>query len=164
MDVNVPVGTREAVVAKIEKPRIYDSEPVTLVFFFSSRRRHTSFDCDWSSDVCSSDLGNGGHGAGDATAARAVSPDGPVRSRCVRSEIRAALPQARRRAGGVVGGAARSRGEAARPAGVAAVGDRSRPRATPVAYPRPPHPRQKAPERTRGLVLSHPPEQTRDPP
>src|SRR2546430_3725849 len=23
--------------------------------FFSSRRRHTKFDCDWSSDVCSSD-------------------------------------------------------------------------------------------------------------
>src|SRR3989475_4397640 len=29
---------------------------VPLVFFFSSRRRHTRFDCDWSSDVCSSDL------------------------------------------------------------------------------------------------------------
>src|SRR5256886_9285223 len=28
-----------------------------LSFFFSSRRRHTRFDCDWSSDVCSSDLG-----------------------------------------------------------------------------------------------------------
>src|SRR2546430_10873665 len=27
-----------------------------LAFFFSSRRRHTRFDCDWSSDVCSSDL------------------------------------------------------------------------------------------------------------
>src|SRR2546430_8847944 len=27
-----------------------------VFFFFSSRRRHTSFDCDWSSDVCSSDL------------------------------------------------------------------------------------------------------------
>src|SRR6266853_3418167 len=25
-------------------------------FFCSSRRRHTRFDCDWSSDVCSSDL------------------------------------------------------------------------------------------------------------
>src|SRR5256886_15101271 len=28
-------------------------------FFFSSRRRHTRFDCDWSSDVCSSDLSGG---------------------------------------------------------------------------------------------------------
>src|SRR5689334_24494748 len=27
-----------------------------LVFFFSSRRRHTRWNCDWSSDVCSSDL------------------------------------------------------------------------------------------------------------
>src|SRR2546430_5717156 len=29
---------------------------IASVFFFSSRRRHTRFDCDWSSDVCSSDL------------------------------------------------------------------------------------------------------------
>src|SRR5438034_9386806 len=28
-----------------------------LSFFFSSRRRHTMSLCDWSSDVCSSDLG-----------------------------------------------------------------------------------------------------------
>src|SRR5438034_11194358 len=33
-------------------------------FFFSSRRRHTRSLCDWSSDVCSSDLhaGRGAHG------------------------------------------------------------------------------------------------------
>src|SRR6266480_1479889 len=29
---------------------------LAAVFFFSSRRRHTSLTCDWSSDVCSSDL------------------------------------------------------------------------------------------------------------
>src|SRR5690606_40202221 len=29
---------------------------VFLFFFFSSRRRHTRFSRDWSSDVCSSDL------------------------------------------------------------------------------------------------------------
>src|SRR2546430_15398557 len=34
--------------------RLYDKN--AFVFFFSSRRRHTRFDCDWSSDVCSSDL------------------------------------------------------------------------------------------------------------
>src|SRR5207302_2665798 len=28
----------------------------SAVFFFSSRRRHTRFSRDWSSDVCSSDL------------------------------------------------------------------------------------------------------------
>src|SRR5688572_31786794 len=33
-------------------------------FFFSSRRRHTRFDCDWSSDVCSSDLAQGKEAAG----------------------------------------------------------------------------------------------------
>src|SRR5256886_13203329 len=37
----------------------YSALALSLVFsffFFSSRRRHTRFDCDWSSDVCSSDL------------------------------------------------------------------------------------------------------------
>src|SRR2546430_13674851 len=32
---------------------------ILYLFFFSSRRRHTRFDCDWSSDVCSSDLSAG---------------------------------------------------------------------------------------------------------
>src|SRR2546430_10194779 len=34
--------------------RDYNGDSVCC--FFSSRRRHTRFDCDWSSDVCSSDL------------------------------------------------------------------------------------------------------------
>src|SRR5689334_14809186 len=29
---------------------------IVCFFFFSSRRRHTRWNCDWSSDVCSSDL------------------------------------------------------------------------------------------------------------
>src|SRR5688572_12854965 len=37
---------------------------VFFFFFFSSRRRHTRFDCDWSSDVCSSDLRLLSHMAG----------------------------------------------------------------------------------------------------
>src|SRR5437879_12825911 len=44
-----PIMTRRA------KPSI-DSISGRL-FFFSSRRRHTSYIGDWSSDVCSSDLG-----------------------------------------------------------------------------------------------------------
>src|SRR5437762_2967558 len=35
------------------------------LFFFSSRRRHTRYIGDWSSDVCSSDLGAVVQGAGD---------------------------------------------------------------------------------------------------
>src|SRR6266480_7225404 len=31
-----------------------------IFFFFSSRRRHTRLTCDWSSDVCSSDLDDEG--------------------------------------------------------------------------------------------------------
>src|SRR5260370_18571680 len=36
----------------------HTTTPFSLIFFFffSSRRRHTRFKCDWSSDVCSSDL------------------------------------------------------------------------------------------------------------
>src|SRR5256886_2807276 len=37
--------TAQAIVARV----------MTEELFFSSRRRHTRFDCDWSSDVCSSD-------------------------------------------------------------------------------------------------------------
>src|SRR2546430_6853476 len=35
---------------------LYANQICIFFFFFSSRRRHTRFDCDWSSDVCSSDL------------------------------------------------------------------------------------------------------------
>src|SRR6516164_11244743 len=33
-----------------------DNQELWLSFFFSSRRRHTRWNCDWSSDVCPSDL------------------------------------------------------------------------------------------------------------
>src|SRR5207253_5621614 len=39
------------------------------IFFFSSRRRHTRWPRDWSSDVCSSDLFYSGHAAATATSA-----------------------------------------------------------------------------------------------
>src|SRR5580698_6541715 len=48
-----------------------------LFFFFSSRRRHTSLTCDWSSDVCSSDLALDG-GAHDIDFA-AQACHGPIR-------------------------------------------------------------------------------------
>src|SRR3989440_4388176 len=43
------------------QPRLYQQSAMKAVnevntFFFSSRRRHTRSDRDWSSDVCSSDL------------------------------------------------------------------------------------------------------------
>src|SRR2546427_12612357 len=37
-------------------PSRFKNASFVYFFFFSSRRRHTRFDCDWSSDVCSSDL------------------------------------------------------------------------------------------------------------
>src|SRR5207245_6920027 len=36
--------------------RVYSKHDIFIVFFFSSRRRHTRCYRDWSSDVCSSDL------------------------------------------------------------------------------------------------------------
>src|SRR5690606_39833212 len=45
-------------------------------FFFSSRRRHTRFSRDWSSDVCSSDLGS----AGPSCKARCAQPQAWLRS------------------------------------------------------------------------------------
>src|SRR5580698_4404891 len=38
-----------------------------VLFFFSSRRRHTRLTCEWSSDVCSSDLANGAYCASKAS-------------------------------------------------------------------------------------------------
>src|SRR5690606_40966854 len=38
---------------------------LSFVFFFSSRRRHTRFSRDWSSDVCSSDLARAFHRSGE---------------------------------------------------------------------------------------------------
>src|SRR6476661_4976566 len=48
-------------------PRRVMTIKALLPFFFSSSRRHTRFKCDWSSDVCSSDLqvGNVNTGASD---------------------------------------------------------------------------------------------------
>src|SRR6266571_6857761 len=41
---------------KIAEGQWYGYAPSYVSFFFSSRRRHTILTCDWSSDVCSSDL------------------------------------------------------------------------------------------------------------
>src|SRR2546421_3284525 len=51
-----------------------------VFFFFSSRRRHTRSDRDWSSDVCSSDLGN--QRFPDDTTDRATNKYRLVRQRC----------------------------------------------------------------------------------
>src|SRR5689334_12416500 len=66
-------------------------------FFFSSRRRHTRWNCDWSSDVCSSDLpappARGRRGSAPAECAagrrqwsghRAGAPAGPCGPPCPR--------------------------------------------------------------------------------
>src|SRR2546429_4213765 len=53
----------------------------SYVFFFSSRRRHTRCSRDWSSDVCSSDLGPGQQAGRDAAGPDHARPVPVVRSR-----------------------------------------------------------------------------------
>src|SRR2546427_3204480 len=68
-------------------------------FFFSSRRRHTRFDCDWSSDVCSSDLGPR-HGLQTAAGRRVSFPSSELRQVLQRSgECRVELECALERCG-----------------------------------------------------------------
>src|SRR5688572_31040411 len=66
-------------------------------FFFSSRRRHTRFDCDWSSDVCSSDLVKRfwtSANAGSAVVVIEVEPrlEQPQRFDLFQSALRARIP------------------------------------------------------------------------
>src|SRR5256885_14210496 len=56
---------------------------VLVVFFFSSRRRHTRLQGDWSSDVCSSDLANRASRTSCSAGSRAWRRAGR-RSRCPR--------------------------------------------------------------------------------
>src|SRR5260370_41451829 len=53
---------------------------VISFFFFSSRRRHTRFKCDWSSDVCSSDLWNARKGRDALTVTWDEGPNAQVSS------------------------------------------------------------------------------------
>src|SRR5260370_24667524 len=50
-----PVSPRVATLVCIPASVFYLAS-VCICFFFSSRRGHTRFKCDWSSDVCSPDL------------------------------------------------------------------------------------------------------------
>src|SRR5256885_6542707 len=63
------------------------------VFFFSSRRRHTRLQGDWSSDVCSSDLdckgGSGGRRARERRRERLADADRAVASKGAGAKLRA---------------------------------------------------------------------------
>src|SRR2546427_11344030 len=94
----------------------------SFCFFFSSRRRHTRFDCDWSSDVCSSDLMPAADGhvlerldpcAGCRYAGLTWSPDGRelafIGSDAVKGEAQLALARGTRSEERRVGKECRSR-------------------------------------------------------
>src|SRR6266566_7784459 len=58
-------------------------------FFFSSKRRHTRLQGDWSSDVCSSDLADGFEAASETT----LHDEGIPVERLAPAEIEARWPQ-----------------------------------------------------------------------
>src|SRR5207302_7639665 len=71
-----------------------------IFFFFSSRRRHTRFSRDWSSDVCSSDLADAwGDRRRITTAAARREQDRPARPRARRGASTAASRSEERRVG-----------------------------------------------------------------
>src|SRR5690625_7340841 len=59
-----------------------------FLFFFSSRRRHTRWPRDWSSDVCSSDLAKRSPETNVLVASRIVAPACSARFTVARSEER----------------------------------------------------------------------------
>src|SRR2546430_11383532 len=73
-----------------------DGGSLAAEFFFSSRRRHTRFDCDWSSDVCSSDLRHE-HPPTDDTERRCDSVRNAEQRRGVLLEDAACVERRRRR-------------------------------------------------------------------
>src|SRR2546426_8613632 len=77
---------------------LLSSSLLFIFFFFSSRRRHTRLQGDWSSDVCSSDLGvRPGCGGGSRRAPGAApGPRARARVRHGRDDDRR-LPDRRRR-------------------------------------------------------------------
>src|SRR6266481_9010407 len=69
--------------------------PFPILFFFSSRRRHTRWNCDWSSDVCSSDLCWQQRAADGVRGARLA----PTLEAARRTAARAAITRGARRRG-----------------------------------------------------------------
>src|SRR4051812_49702706 len=84
-----------------------------FVFFFSSRRRHTRLTCDWSSDVCSSDLPGGADHAFVSTGAGMVDLNTliPAGSGWVLNEARDINNSGQIVGGGIIGGQMHRTGE-----------------------------------------------------
>src|SRR3712207_7972212 len=70
-----------------------------IFFFFSSRRRHTRYWRDWSSDVCSSDLASLSPSPGSATAPSADEGAGSAAGLADAGEIRGVSRSEERRVG-----------------------------------------------------------------
>src|SRR5438034_7450813 len=83
MPLPLPLRSRAPIPSSSPSTSVLPTCYVYPLFFFSSRRRHTRSLCDWSSDVCSSDLEHGG----DEDSA----PPEPPQIRQARTRLLAAL-------------------------------------------------------------------------
>src|SRR3712207_6893536 len=76
-------GSRKAFPARVLIPTVWQIRTSSsLCFFFSSRRRHTRYWRDWSSDVCSSDLVADGETLAVAGSPRVVHTPGHTFGHC----------------------------------------------------------------------------------
>src|SRR5690625_7052913 len=69
---------------------------ISIIFFFSSRRRHTRWPRDWSSDVCSSDLRAMSWALAATSSKNAASDSGKFSSPAIRRNSRTPTPPVRR--------------------------------------------------------------------
>src|SRR5437588_34818 len=118
-----------------------------IMFFFSSRRRHTRSLCDWSSDVCSSDLGVAGEIADTFNEViakdqrltmeldrigRAVGKKGRITQRASLGDVSNSWADAIRSVNGLIGDLVHPTSEMARVIGAVAKGDLSKTMATDI--------------------------------
>src|SRR5690625_7666037 len=100
------------------------SSPIPVVFFFfSSRRRHTRWPRDWSSDVCSSDLGRSLLARPAPARRRPGVAAGPGRSRDAVADDGVLAQGGEQLAGEVAGEAGDASGAQAHPLRMGARGD-----------------------------------------
>src|SRR2546430_6891611 len=97
------------------RPHAVDAESASILllrlfFFFSSRRRHTRFDCDWSSDVCSSDL-DGTLTVGAMTTYTELMASAEAKARPILAEVVGTIADVQVRNRGTIGGNVCARSE-----------------------------------------------------
>src|SRR5437763_3570324 len=104
--------TMRILVSSLKVVKFFLDYYVNVFFFFSSRRRHTRYIGDWSSDVCSSDLGECGRPGGEARSGGPEMGCRDSRERAARDPLSQECLQCRSRRTGGPPGTGRQRDDA----------------------------------------------------